>query len=210
MPRLPRLPQPALRLFGRIDRFTVECPRCGKIIIATFNRHYSAIEAHALQRDRPTRPPRPLRPRKSAQAIRAKQAVQQKPTTTMVYNPLTSRLCCPHCHRIFAVGLLLYSVGQSAPQAPADQRPTWKQLLELRQTTGAFYLDGPLVRGAEPLNILVESACTCAVGHVSSGCPVHGWDTPADEPEEEVSPLDGVEDLLFAHRHDAKPPRGGE
>lgn len=157
MPRLPFLPAGALRLFGRIDRFTCECPACGQITHAHFDREVAKVRR---------------------KLVRPKQ--QGRPDPGMTYNPLTSRLRCPQCMRIWGVGLLLYPVvPRAAASQPYDQRPTWKQLLNLRQIHTGFLLEKK-VRGSDSLNVVVEQTCTCeeieGAIRTRPNCPVHGWE----------------------------------
>lgn len=155
MPRLPALPDNALRLYGRIDRFTVECPRCATLIRAAFKN----IAQTRRQEAKKTRP----------------SAKDPGNPTVAVFNPLTQRLTCPQCRRVFAVGLLLYPVASRMnPGQPYDTAPTWKQLLEERQLCSAFILQQP-IKGAASVNILVESACSCEGRALAPSCPVHGW-----------------------------------
>lgn len=155
MPRPPNLPPD--RFFARVDRFVCECPFCGVIIHANFAEKLSRIQQQQVQRQRTKRA---LELGRSPDRGRALQ-----------FNPLTSRLCCPSCRKVWAVGLVLYPVaGQKAGRQPEDQRPTWQQLLELRQLAGGVLGDG-VISGEEPVNLAVESACTCEVDR--AGCPVH-------------------------------------
>jgi hypothetical protein len=157
MPRVPKLPAGSLRLFGRVDRFTVECPRCAELISATYERRM------------------PIGHVRRAEAARKRPSAKQ----TIIYNPLTSRLCCPRCRRTFAVGLVLYPVHpRSQPQQPDDTRPTWEQLLELRQLGAGFYIP-ETIKGKDPVNLFVERECPCEGGKVVLDCPIHGWDPEA-------------------------------
>ncbi len=171
MPRVPKLPAGSLRLFGRVDRFTVECPRCAQLISAHFDRRM------------------PIGHVRRAEATKARPSTRRN-SKDLVYNPLTSRLCCPRCRRIWAVGLLLYPVHErSQGQQPDDTRPSWQQLLELRQLGGAFLANKP-IRGRDSVNLYVEAPCTCERGRIAPDCPVHG---------DIIAPLD-----------DATAPVGGE
>lgn len=155
MPRPPRLPLDTLRLFARIDRFTCECPRCGQIIQAHFDRPISQVR------------------RKLAQRVREK---RNHGGQRLTYNPLTSRLTCPSCRRIFGVGLLLYPVGERAQsRQPYDTQPTYRQLAALRQLGGGFLLSRPL-KGRDSVNIVTRGVCRCRFGRPDSMCPVHGWE----------------------------------
>lgn len=154
MTRPQALPLDTLRFFARIDRFTCECPRCGQLIIAHFDRKVGEIRKQQAQRKRPAR------------------------GLHLTYNPLTSRLTCPSCTRVFAVGLLLYPVSAHHPGAmPVDSRPSWQQLLTLRQEAGGYFLPGRKHRGAEPVNQAVELPCICRRHpKLRAGCPIHGYD----------------------------------
>jgi hypothetical protein len=82
---MPRQPfPPGGRIFGRVERFVVECPVCGSLILAhthPADTHYTRARK-GQQGRRWTRGFRPGQP----------------------YNPLTGRLRCPGCTRTFGVG----------------------------------------------------------------------------------------------------------
>lgn len=156
------MPEGSLRLFGRIDRFTCECPRCGEILRAHFSgKPVSHVRRAEAKKDRPT-------PAKGEGA---------KPADVTVYNPLTQRLQCTRCRRVFAVGLLLYPVGShAAAQQPYDTKPTWQQLLAIRQLSNAAYFVDKPIRGRDSVNLAVDGVCICKDGRIDRVCAVHGWD----------------------------------
>jgi hypothetical protein len=160
MPRIPTLP-PALRFFGRIDRFTCECPRCAQLLRAHFDQE---SVAHVRRAEAGKRRPSPS-------------GTMRKPAAVQVYNPLTQRLTCTRCRRVWAVGLVLYPVHpRSQAQQPYDTRPTWKQLLELRQlSTAAYFVDHP-IKGRDSVNLAIEGTCICRDGRMDPVCPIHGWE----------------------------------
>jgi hypothetical protein len=167
-PRVPRVPPDTLRFFARIDRFTCECPRCGQIIQAHFDRAIGQIRREQAENKRPARGLR------------------------MTYNPLSSRLTCPQCRRTFGVGLLLYPVHPRATgRQPVDTRPTYQQLMDIRQQAGGFFVHQPK-RGADPVNLAVEAECSCPPRGRRSDCPIHGWEQGADPSI--VSPIGGEEE----------------
>ena len=89
------------------------------------------------------------------------------------FNPITGRLRCPYCTMIMALGLLAYPVrsrGRKGPVRPADQKPTWRELLAMRALVGGFYLPEAKLPG-DHLNLYVEDECRC--GHSSIPCPIH-------------------------------------
>lgn len=138
------------RFFARLDRFTCECPRCGYLIAADWNG-----VARGLSRGG-----RPERARKST------------------YNPISSRITCPACRKSFGAGLLLYEIApRTHASQPADQTPTWKQLLTMREQGGGWLMPQE-VRGADELNVYVLADCLCQPkpGGLNMACPVHGWD----------------------------------
>lgn len=161
MPRPPRLPPDTLRLFARIDRFTCECPRCGQIIRAHFDAPISQVRRKLAQRVRESR---------------------NHGGQRLTYNPLTSRLRCPSCKRVFGVGLLLYPVHERAQaRQPYDTQPTYRQLAALRQQGGGFLLSRP-IKGRDSVNVVTQGICRCLFGRVDPICPVHGW-------EEQIGPV---------------------
>jgi FtsZ-binding cell division protein ZapB len=179
VPRVPTLPEGALRIFARVDRFHCECPCCGELLRAAFGTASigQIRRAEAKHHRHHTRKSSTL---KAAVAM---------------YNPLTQRLKCPRCYRTWGVGLLLYPVAERLqPQQPYDTKPTWAQLLALRQTsTIAFMVDKPL-SGSTSVNILVEGACTCEgrrFGRADPRCPIHGT-------EELLPPAPALEPLALA------------
>jgi hypothetical protein len=206
MPRVPSLPAGSLRIFGRIDRFTCECPKCGQLLRAAFERVIGAERRKAAK----------------GQHVRG------------AFNPLTSRLTCTRCGGVFGVGLLLYPVhARSAPDQPGDTKPTWKQLLALRSLTMAALLPVP-IKGRDSVNLAVEGICRCGQdnrGHVIGDrvdptCPVHGWQeqlgpksatseaelareaaTPILQPERRIGPKDRRK---WAYIVPSQPPVGGE
>jgi hypothetical protein len=204
MPRLPHLPDGALRIFGRVDRFHCECPRCGELLRAYFGMtpvgQVRRAEAKSVK----------AHPRRSG-----RQPANRK-TAVAMYNPLTQRLTCPRCKRRWGVGLLLYPVGErTQARQPYDTQPTWPQLLALRQTsTIAYMVDKPL-SGSDSVNILVEGECTCEGGRINARCPVHGSEEqlPAGPErltlEAEIARLTAENKALIKAQQE-KPGRGGE
>ena len=153
MPRLSRLLHSG-RFFARLDRFVCECPRCTTLIHAHFDLPVGNIRSKQRARRRPSR------------------------AKTMTYNPFSSRLTCPMCRKTWGVGLLLYPVHRRSPSAqPADQKPTYHQLLQLRQYAGGFLAERVL-KGADEVNVAMTADCTCPqeAGGIDMGCPIHGWD----------------------------------
>lgn len=186
MPHLPSLPPGTPRVFGRIDRFTCECPRCGQLIQAHFDRPAGQIRRAQIQ-----------------PSLKEGAPGRVKPRSTLTYNPLTSRLTCPQCNRVWGVGLLLYPVHpRSAPSQPMDQRPTFQQLLAMRQLAGGFFMDKAApIKGVDSLNLAIDEECACWLEnstpprmHYVAKCPIHGW---LDQP--------GAEDIV-----ELDPPIGGE
>jgi len=171
----PAIPPGTPRVFGRIDRFTCECPRCGQLIQAQFDRPAGKIRRQQIQ----------------TKVFHKYAKRVPKPHATLTYNPLTSRLTCPQCSRVFGVGLLLYPVHpRSAPSQPLDQRPTFQQLLAMRQLAGGFFMDKHRpIRGSDSLNIVSDEDCACWLEnstpprmHYVARCPIHGWlDQPGAE-----------------------------
>lgn len=140
---------PGTRLFARLDRFHCECPQCGTLLIASKD------------------------PKKAS----GYRAVGHRAATQ--YNPLTSRLTCSNCRRVWGVGLVLWPVrqGRSSSTIPEDHRPTRKQLAQLRQYTVGIAPDQDICQG-DPLNLAIDGECTCpdVEGGWRRSCPVHGWE----------------------------------
>ncbi len=177
-----RLPPGTPRVFGRIDRFTCECPRCGQLIHVHLDRP-GQLRRSLSYKDPRDPPGAPKRPKTGGKFL-------------MMYNPLTSRLTCPQCQRVFGVGLLLYPVApRAAPSQPRDQRATWAQMLAIRQLAGGFFMDKATpITGDDSLNIAIDHECTCWLEdsqpprmHYVQNCPIHGWlDQPGAEEVVEV------------------------
>jgi hypothetical protein len=155
MPRQP-FPPPGGRIFGRVERFVVECPVCGSIILAHTHPHDTHHNrTRKGQSRRWTRGFRPGQP----------------------YNPLTGRLRCPGCTRTWGVGLLLWPVSSAptTPQQPPDQRATQRERELLRTYIYGVHAEEPPPDGQH--NVAVEQPCTCPVdwGGYDRDCPIHGW-----------------------------------
>jgi len=174
-PRIPHMPDETLRFFARVDRFTCECPRCGQIIQAHFDRNISRVRQDEARKKTPT--------------SRSSRGEGKR----LTYNPLSSRLTCTQCRRTFGVGLLLYPVEPRATgRQPPDTRPTSDQLLEIRRLSGGFLVKGKIAAEAE-VNLAIENSCTCPDRGTSRHCPVHGWPElrePSAPPEETTAELD--------------------
>lgn len=161
MPRLPALPDNQ-RFFARVDSFTCECPRCGQIIQARYDRAVHMVRRQQAQQKRPT-------------GSRGGSGHMGGEGKRLTYNPLTSRLQCPSCRRTFGIGLLAYPVdARATARQPEDSKPTYQQLLEIRRLAGGFLVPASL-RGDAPVNIAVELECDCPDRGSSRHCPVHGW-----------------------------------
>lgn len=162
MPRDPKAPADAMRFFARIDQFTCECPKCGQLIVVKFGRPVGKIRRYLASRPTPK---------------------QQRVHTSLAYNPLTSRLECPQCLRIFGVGLILWPVRpRAAAGQPPDTKPSYRQLLEIRRHLQGFAPFLPITT-RDPVNWAVEEPCTCPDGGYLSTCPVHGWVEPSRRTE---------------------------
>lgn len=158
---MPRpLTVPATRFFARVDRFTCECPACGFVIAVGLQ------EAPGLARRAQTRR---LTGRKGVR-VTPKKARQQ------VWNPLTSRVSCSKCGRTWAVGLVLYPVAERViSRQPLDTKPTWRQLLDIRQRAQGFLAE-EAIRGNQEVNLAAVLECVCpeGLGGWAPACPVHG------------------------------------
>ncbi len=149
-----------VRFFARVDRFHCECPNCGQLIVAGKD---------------PTASPERLRHLRRRQTL---------------YNPMSSTLYCPGCRKAFGVGLLLWPLGRAhGKTTPADQVPTRRQLRELAQYAQGIWPEDPKHPG-DPLNLAIDSDCTCPPGGWKPHCPVHGWDTRQHALEEGGGPED--------------------
>lgn len=159
MPHVPRLP-PAQRFFARVDRFECECPSCGRLIESAREAPSTGKRLRTISRRRQRAAATPLVP--SIRRLR--------------WNPALQRLCCPHCTRVFQVGLLLYPVTSSDRGrllAPSDVRMTPADRLRVRARGGGYLLHGSH-RPGDPVNLYAEDGCRCPETGWSRVCPVHG------------------------------------
>lgn len=107
-------------------------------------------------------------------------AVHRRHSTPPPYNPLTSRLTCSGCQRVYGVGLLLWPMKparSTGDPIPKDHQPTRRQMAQLRQYATAIWAEQQKRQG-EALNVAVDQACGClpiALGGRDPFCPIHGW-----------------------------------
>ena len=134
------------RFFARIDRFHCECPSCGTLIVA----------------------------HKDPQVAVGSPRLRQRRGT--LYNPITSVLYCPGCHRAYGVGLMLWPLrrGGGAKRIPADHQPTRRQMRALAQYAYGIWAT-EIRRQGDELNIAIDQECSCPEGGWRESCPVHGW-----------------------------------
>lgn len=143
MPRIPELP-PSLRFFGRVERFTCECPKCGHLLIA-----------------RPV-PIAVRKPWRQGERI-------WNPLSGRLWCPW-----CRTTFGIgLLVYPVQRDIGARGDQRPADWKPTWQQLCALRQLHGAYLIEEGKAPG-DHHNLYVEGACTCLPGgEQREPCPLH-------------------------------------
>lgn len=187
MPRSSHAPSHT-RIFGRLDKFDIECPACGEILRAGLTpRSQLRRQRHQTERE--------------ALAALQKQGSRGSGVRSdldKVFQPLTSTLRCVYCRAVYQVGIILWPsrVGRQVYQIPEDQKPTRRQLAQLRRYAGGFAADKVKARG-EALNVFVTAECTCPVteGGWTPSCPIHGM--TAEETEEadhaEATDEDGAE-----------------
>ena len=160
MPHVPKMP-PATRFFARLDRFSCECPACGKVI-------YTGRGI--------TGQPRRLEAVYKARANAAGK-LRNRSVWKLQWNPITQRLVCPYCTTPFTAGLVLYTVPPGAYRSltpPPDTIPTPHQRAELRRLAGGYFGKDPHKQTAE-VNLVIDDPCTCSeVTGWSPSCPVHG------------------------------------
>jgi len=104
------------------------------------------------------------------------------PAWSARFDELTGRVCCPHCNRWWAVGLLIYPVAdkggsRGVERRPDDWKPTWSQMRELRQVYGAKYVYGQASGPVDHRNVFVETECRCTLDG-SARCPLHKDEQP--------------------------------
>lgn len=155
MTRLPHPPADATRFFGRVTAATMECPRCGTVL-------------HLADGGR--------------QAIRRARRHHRSPAAG--WNPLTSRLECPACELVMLIGLLAWPVGRGgthgAQTVPRDQVPNERQLSQLRQEAGGWWMPQETRKPRyRPDDSNITAACICRPGAENTTaqdpeCPIHG------------------------------------
>jgi hypothetical protein len=119
-----RLITDAVRLFGRVHAFDLECPACGHIVITAASTALRAYDDRPASWARPT-PRHNPEPRGTTKRL------------DVAWNPITGRFRCPYCGRIFATGLLVWEVtGPDRGLAPEDHVPTDPQREELKDRLG--------------------------------------------------------------------------
>lgn len=170
MPKQDTAP-PGDRIFGRVDRFDVECPACGALIRGQLTpRAQGGTIADQLEKLQ--KGGRLARTRRSNQAT--------------AYNPLTSTLTCPFCFRKYQVGLILWPVkpGDRRYAVPEDQKVSRRHMLQLRSLARGIVADQIKAKG-EPTNVYVRAECTCPIRGWKPTCPVHGQGQGEGGPEHE-------------------------
>ena len=93
---------------------------------------------------------------------------------TLGFNSLTGRVTCSGCRFLMALGLLAYPVTRDVVgyRRPADQKPTWGELLQLRELYGGHYI-AEAKRPSDHLNLYVEAECRCEPDDRGRPCPIH-------------------------------------
>jgi hypothetical protein len=157
MPHVPSLP-PSDRVYARLDRFEVECPRCGRVVSSWLKVQRGTVRMPGVHDRAPSR---------------------------FLFNPLTQRLNCP-CGVSWVVGVVLYHVQRHANYAqPSDTIPTRRQLAQLRRKTGGVWVETKR-DGDDPVNLVVDRPCICErADRWAPDCPIHGdatFTTPQPEP----------------------------
>jgi len=151
---------PSDRFFARLDRFTCECPNCGRLIFSDQD-----------ERSLPARLKTPGN-RRSA----ARQKAYNKSVWKLTWNPFSQRLRCPWCRNSFAAGLLLFPYKAGGPRpvhAPPDTVPTRRQLMELRRRASGWFAKAEYNQGQD-VNLVIDDPCTCPEDGWAPMCPVHG------------------------------------
>lgn len=97
----------------------------------------------------------------------------------------THRITCPSCRSVFTLGMLVWSspAGFHHGEGPPDVTPSQRQIAELRQYTGGFWLS-ERYRYGEPAHRIIEAGCTCWPLPWRVGCPVHGGQAMGINPEQ--------------------------
>lgn len=100
------------------------------------------------------------------------------------FNPLNGRLFCPSCGFGMGLGLLCYPLllrAHAGSHRPPDQKPTWQELLQLRELSGGFYV-GEAKAPLDHRNLYVEAECRCRPDDRvwGSPCPIHSPKGPVE------------------------------
>jgi hypothetical protein len=96
-----------------------------------------------------------------------------KRRSLLLWNPVTQRLRCSHCHGAFAAGLVLYPTAPHTMDPPPDTVRTRQERMELRRVAGGWCSEAPYESGA-PVNLSIAASCCCPARGWSADCPLHG------------------------------------
>jgi len=153
------------RVYARLDRFQVECPKCGEIILSWHRDSMTPARLHDLSHKR-----------SAARLAPTKRAVRH-----LTFNPVSQRLVCPFCRTRYVVGLLLYQCQTLKTfSEPPDVAPTKRDLARLRRYASGWWMN-QLRQDGEPVNLVVDAPCICPKPDGwAVACPVHG--DPAQHP----------------------------
>lgn len=161
MPHVPRMP-PATRFFARLDRFSCECPACGKVIYTGRGITGGPRRLEAMYKLRPNAVANP----------------RARNVWKLHWNPITQRLVCPYCTTPYTAGLVLYPLAKGYRRSltpPPDTVPTPHQRAELRHLAGGYFGKEPRSTAEEEVNLVIDDPCTCSeVTGWTPSCPVHG------------------------------------
>lgn len=146
------------RLFARIDRFHVECPKCLTLIVSDSDPRLDARTFTPTEQ-------------KGTKRVRARRE-RAEPNKAHPYNPYLAQLRCPVCSAVYFVGLLLWSPKPNARTLnlpPSDTVPTPQQRAALRARAASYWAKRTQAAGGKVNRDAGECSCP-------EECPVHGGD----------------------------------
>ena len=95
---------------------------------------------------------------------------------TNTFDPVTALVTCPRCQKVMQIGMLVWDSAQPGyrrHRRPLDQRPTPRELAQLRAYASGFWLAGAPRVVSDPVNRNIQAECCCAPLPWRQECPVH-------------------------------------
>ena len=135
-----------LRLFAQLRAGAVECPACG------WMNQFSPGKAYHQKKPRPG----------TTGHLLDRKLTHNRRSTWRAgsprWNPITQRLRCQGCQKIYRVGIWVQEVGRAVWSRPApDTVPDPRQLARLRHEAGGLWAPTKARSSDEPINQILEA-----------------------------------------------------